>query len=151
MGETVAKKLAKAMKTIDALQAATFEQLIEVEEIGDKIAQSIVEYFADAANQEQVQRLQAAGLQFSLSEAALQQGSEILKGLTFVISGVFAIKTRDELKELIEQNGGKNTGSVSAKTSYLLAGEGMGPSKLAKATDLGVKILSEEEFLKMIE
>lgn len=151
VGETVAKKLAKAMKTINALQVATFEQLLEVEEIGDKIAQSIVEYFANENNRLEIERFKTAGLQFSLSEAALQQGSEKLKGLTFVISGVFSIKTRDELKELIEQNGGKNTGSVSAKTSYLLAGEGMGPSKLAKATDLGVKILSEEEFLKMIE
>lgn len=151
VGETVAKRLASSFHSIDRLMEASFEQLVDVDEIGDRIAQSVVAYFSDAENRQIVERLRAHGLQMEVSEEVLANRSERLKGLTFVISGTFTQHSRDEYKALIEQHGGKNTGSVSGKTSYILAGENMGPAKLEKAAKLGVRIIREDEFLKMIE
>lgn len=151
VGETVAKRLASSFHSIDRLMEASFEQLVDVDEIGDRIAQSVVAYFSDAENRQIVERLRAQGLQMEVSEEVLANRSERLKGLTFVISGTFTQHSRDEYKAMIEQHGGKNTGSVSGKTSYILAGENMGPAKLEKAAKLGVRIIHEEEFLKMIE
>jgi len=150
VGETIAKKLAFAFKNIEALENATLEELVAVDEIGERIAQSVVRYFADSSNVEMVNRLKYFGLQMSLSEEKLQAHGDILAGLTFVISGTFSQHSRDEYKTMIEMNGGKNVGSVSAKTSYILAGENMGPEKLKKAEKLGVKLLDEVTFLKMI-
>lgn len=151
VGETVAKRLASSFHSIDCLMEASFEQLVDVDEIGDRIAQSVVAYFSDAENRQIVERLRAHGLQMEVSEVVLANRSERLKGLTFVISGTFTQHSRDEYKAMIEQHGGKNTGSVSGKTSYILAGENMGPAKLEKAAKLGVRIIREDEFLKMIE
>lgn len=151
VGETVAKRLASSFHSIDRLMEASFEQLVDVDEIGDRIAQSVVVYFSDAENRQIVERLRAHGLQMEVSEEVLANRSERLKGLTFVISGTFTQHSRDEYKAMIEQHGGKNTGSVSGKTSYILAGENMGPAKLEKAAKLGVRIIREDEFLKMIE
>ena len=148
VGETVAKKLAAALKNIDAIAAATFEELIAVDEIGDKIAVAVQQYFADERAQETIARLKVAGLQFEIEEAVLD--SNALEGKTFVVSGVFSQFSRDEIKSLIEKNGGKNVGSISAKTSYVLAGENMGPAKLEKASSLGVPIISEADFVKML-
>lgn len=150
VGETVAQKLARHFKSIFALQQASFEELCEVEEIGEKIAASVVEYFKHPYNLELIQRLHDYGLQLSLSESETASHGNALKGLTFVISGVFEKNSREELKELIVQNGGKNTGSVSGKTSYLLAGENPGPEKIKKAQQHGVKIITEEQFLQML-
>lgn len=150
VGETVAKKLAKAFTSIDKLKQATLEELVAVDEIGERIALSVIEFFQNEASLAIVEKLQNAGLQFEIPLEQLQKGSDKLKGFTFVISGVFERHSRDELKNMIEDNGGKNTGSVSAKTTYLLAGEGMGPSKLEKAEKLGVKIISESDFEAMI-
>lgn len=151
VGETVAKRLASSFHSIDRLMEASFKQLVDVDEIGDRIAQSVVAYFSDAENRQIVERLRAQGLQMEVSEEVLANRSERLKGLTFVISGTFTQHSRDEYKAMIEQHGGKNTGSVSGKTSYILAGENMGPAKLEKAAKLGVRIIREDEFLKMIE
>lgn len=151
VGETVAKRLASSFHSIDRLMEASFEQLVDVDEIGDRIAQSVVVYFSDAENRQIVERLRAHGLQMEVSEEVLANRSERLKGLTFVISGTFTQHSRDEYKAMIEQHGGKNTGSVSGKTSYILAGENMGPAKLEKAAKLGVRIIREDEFLKMIK
>ncbi len=151
VGETVAKRLASSFHSIDRLMEASFEQLVDVDEIGDRIAQSVVAYFSDAENRQIVERLRAQGLQMEVSEEVLANRSERLKGLTFVISGTFTQHSHDEYKAMIEQHGGKNTGSVSGKTSYILAGENMGPAKLEKAAKLGVRIIREDEFLKMIE
>ncbi len=151
VGETVAKRLASSFHSIDRLMEASFEQLVDVDEIGDRIAQSVVAYFSDAENRQIVERLRAQGLQMEVSEEVLANRSERLKGLTFVISGTFTQHSRDEYKAMIEQHGGKNTGSVSGKTSYILAGENMGPAKLEKAAKLSVRIIREDEFLKMIE
>ena len=151
VGETVAKRLAMSFHSIDELMHASFEQLVAVDEIGDRIAQSVGTYFADERNRQIVERLRAQGLQMAVSEAVLANRSDRLKGLTFVISGTFSQHSRDEYKTMIEQHGGKNTGSVSGKTSYILAGENMGPAKLEKAAKLGVRIIHEDEFLKMIE
>jgi len=150
VGETIAKKLAFAFKNIEALEQATFEELISVDEIGERIAQSVVSYFADDVNVETINRLKAFGLQMSLSEEKLQAHGDILSGLSIVISGTFSQHSRDEYKTLIEQQGGKNVGSVSAKTSFILAGENMGPEKLKKAEKLGVKLVDENAFLAMI-
>lgn len=151
VGETVAKKLAKHFKNLDALSQAMAEALIAVDEIGERIAESVVRFFQEEKNQETISRLREYGLQLSLTEEQLENSSDKLQGLSFVISGVFEKVSRDQLKELIEQHGGKNVGSISSKTSYLVRGENMGPSKLAKAEKLGVSMISEEEFLKMIE
>lgn len=150
VGETVAKKLTRHFKNIDAIKTATFEELIVADEIGDKIAESIIHFFTVEQNQQLIKNLKEIGLQFSLSEQQLENRSEKLAGLTFVVSGVFSLFSRDELKNLIEQNGGKVSGSISKKTSYIVAGENMGPSKLEKATELGVAIIDEQQFSGMI-
>ena len=150
VGETTAKKLAMAFKTIENLEKATAEELVQVDEIGERIAQSVVAYFADERNIRVIERLKSYGLQLSVSEDKLVNKSDILAGKTIVISGTFSTHSRDEYKTIIEQNGGKNTGSVSAKTSFILAGENMGPEKLNKAEKLNVQIMNEEEFLKLI-
>ncbi len=149
VGETVAKILARAFKSMDRLQAATVEELVEVDEIGEKIAQSIVRFFADPREQELIARLTAHGLQMEAASSG-QEESTVLEGKSFVISGVFTHHSRDEYKRMIETHGGRNVGSISAKTSFILAGENMGPAKLEKARKLGIRILSEEEFLAMI-
>ncbi len=151
VGETVAKKLASAFKNIEALIAATQEQLINVDEIGDRIAKSVIEYFGQEQNQALIERLKTIGLQFTLSEEEKASHSTILEGLSFVVSGSFTSFSRDELKSLIEKNGGKNLSSVSSKTNYLVAGDKIGPSKLAKAEKLNVAIISEDDFKQMIE
>lgn len=150
VGETVAKRLASAFHTIEQLEEASLETLTEVDEIGGRIAQSVIDYFADERNRTLVNRLKEYGLQMSVAEEQLVNRSEKLKGLTIVISGTFSKHSRDEYKAMIEQHGGKNSGSVSGKTDYILAGENMGPAKLEKAAKLGVKIMNEDEFLNMI-
>lgn len=148
VGETVAKKLAKYFKNMNALMSASFDDLVSVDEIGERIAISIQQFFLDDYNKDLIEGLRSYGLQFELKEK--ERASNVLDGKTFVVSGVFNAFSRDEIKEVIEMNGGKNVSSVSSKTDYLLAGDGMGPSKLKKAAELGVKILSEDEFIKMI-
>ena len=150
VGETSAKLLARHFKNIDALMSAGLEELQEIEGIGEVMAKSIITYFHDEKNLEIIRRLREYGLQMELSEEQTAATSDILAGQSIVISGVFAHHSRDEYKALIEQNGGKNVGSISSKTSFILAGENMGPSKLQKAEKLGIKIVSEEEFLEMI-
>lgn len=151
VGETVAKKLALAFPDIDLLEAATIEDLTQVDEIGDRIAQSIVKYFSNPNNLEVINKLRTFGLQFELSESIIAQRTEKLKGLSIVISGTFEKYSRDEYKSMIEQNGGKNSGSISSKTNYVLAGDNMGPAKLEKAKSLGIPIINEDDFLKMLE
>jgi len=148
VGETVAKQLAKAFKNIEALALAKYEELIAVDEIGEKIAISVQNYFLESENVHMIERLQKAGLQFQVEEKIFS--SDSLKGKNFVVSGVFSLFSRDQLKELIEQHGGKNVSSISSKTNYVIAGENMGPSKLEKATQLGVLIISEDDFAAMI-
>ncbi|MFP5471184.1 MAG: NAD-dependent DNA ligase LigA [Bacteroidia bacterium] len=148
VGETVAKKLAKHFKSIQAISTATFEELCEVDEIGDKIAQSVINHFNDDKNREIIEKLIAAGLNFELKET--EQTKDTLKGKTFVVSGVFETFSRDELKDSIEKNGGKVVSSISKKTDFVIAGENMGPSKLQKAQELGVKIISEHDYKNMI-
>lgn len=150
VGETVAKRLVAAFHSMDQLEQATLEDLTAVDEIGDRIAQSVIDYFADERNRTLVNRLKEYGLQMSVAEEVLANRSEKLKGLSIVISGTFAKHSRDEYKAMIEQHGGKNSGSVSGKTDYILAGDNMGPAKLEKAAKLGVKIINEDEFLNMI-
>jgi DNA ligase (NAD+) len=149
VGETVAKKLARHFGDIDALMQADAEALVAVEEIGERIAGSVIAFFADASNQAMLARLRDAGLKFAV-ERSQSQVSDVLEGKSFVVSGVFEQFSRDEIKAKIEAYGGKNTGSISAKTHYVLAGDKMGPAKLKKAEDLGVKIISEADFLSMI-
>lgn len=151
VGETVAQKLAHAFTDIDSLSKATWEELTSVEEIGERIAQSVMDFFAHPKQQHFLQRLREYGLQFSLSEDVLASKTDKLQGATIVISGTFSLHSRDEYKALILQNGGKNSGSVSKNTDYILSGENMGPAKLEKAEKLGVKIINEVDFLKMIE
>jgi len=150
VGETVARKLAKQFKTIDALAEASEETLVAVDEIGARIAQSVVSFFSEEANQDLIKRLKDYGLQLELDASVLENQTDKLQGQTFVISGVFSKVSRTELKKLIEDNGGKASGSISSKTNYLVAGENMGPSKLQKAEKLGVPIISEDDFLTMI-
>ncbi len=150
VGETVAKRLASAFRSMDALRQASFEELTSVDDIGDRIAQSVIDYFADDRNVSFIERLKDYGVQMESKAAPVESASDKLKGLSIVISGTFDHHSRDEYKELIEQNGGKNVASVSGKTDFILAGANMGPSKLEKATKLGVKIVSENEFLEMI-
>ncbi len=150
VGETVAKKLAKAYKNIDALMVANELDLTAVDEIGERIAQSVVEFFGNPENVEIVNRLKSYGLQFSLSEEQLQNQTDTLKGKSFVVSGVFEKVSRNELKKMIEDNGGKVSSSISSKTSYVVAGDKMGPSKKTKAESLGVPIISEDDFLSMV-
>lgn len=148
VGETVAKKLAASLKNIDAIISSTFEELVAIDEIGDKIAMSIQAHFQVEENRKIIDRLKNAGLQFQIEEKEL--ASSKFEGMSFVVSGVFSAFSRDELKELITSNGGKNVGSISVKTTFVVAGENMGPAKLQKATDLGVTILSEDDFIKKL-
>lgn len=150
VGETVAKRLATAFHSIEQIQEASLEMLINIDEIGERIARSVVDYFANEKNRLLIARLKEYGLQMSVSEEILANRSDKLQGLSIVISGTFNQYSRDEYKAMIEQHGGKNSGSVSGKTDYILAGDNMGPAKLEKARKLGVKILNEDDFLKMI-
>jgi len=150
VGETVAKRLVSVFHSIEELEEAPFITLTQTDEIGDRIAQSVINYFADERNRVLVSRLKEYGLQMSVAEETLASQSDNLKGLSIVISGTFSKHSRDEYKAMIEQHGGKNLGSVSGKTDYILAGENMGPAKLEKANKLGVKIISEDEFLNML-
>ena len=150
VGETSARLLARHFKTMDALMSATADDLVQVEGVGDVIAASVVGYFQNPVNQRIIERLRGYGLQMSLSDEQIQGASDKLAGQSIVISGVFAHHSRDEYKAIIEQHGGKNVGSISGKTSFILAGENMGPSKLQKAEKLGVRIVSEDEFLEML-
>ena len=150
VGETSARLLARHFKNIDSLMAANADELQEVEGIGEVIAKSVMTYFSNEENRNIVERLRAYGLQMSLSEEQMSATSDLLAGKSIVISGVFEHHSRDEYKIMIEQNGGKNVGSISSKTSFILAGDNMGPSKLQKAEKLGIKIMSEEDFLSMI-
>lgn len=151
VGEIAAKTLARKFKNIDKLMSASTDELLETDGIGKVIAESLINYFASEENRALIERLKSAGLQFSLSEEQLSTHSTTLDGQSIVISGVFAHHSRDEYKRIIEQHGGKNVGSISGKTSFILAGENMGPSKLEKAEKLEVRIVSEDEFLAMIE
>ncbi|MDP4273702.1 MAG: NAD-dependent DNA ligase LigA [Bacteroidota bacterium] len=151
VGETVAKRLAEHFQNIDNLAAASFEELVKAEEIGEIIAQSILKYFQDERNRTIVEKLKDAGLQFAIKENDFQPVSDKLKGLSIIISGVFENHSREELKQMIEQHGGKNVTSISKNTNYLLAGDKIGPSKLENAQKLGVPLLSEEDFIKMIQ
>ena len=151
VGETSARLIARHFKNIDALMEASLQDLTEVEGVGEVIAKSVIAYFGNPINKEIVARLRNYGLQMALSEEQQADSSDKLTGKSIVISGVFTHHSRDEYKALIEQNGGKNVGSISGKTSFVLAGDNMGPSKLEKAERLGVPIVSEDDFLKMIE
>jgi DNA ligase (NAD+) len=149
VGETVAKKLCKAFNSIESLSKANLEELVDVDEIGERIAQSIHLYFSDEYNTLLIDRLKNFGLNFE-SEASVSLGQQLV-GLTIVISGVFEKHSRDQLKALVEAHGGKNGSGVTSKTSYLLAGDGIGPSKLSKAEKLGIPLLSEDDFIALIE
>lgn len=151
VGETTARLLARHFKTIDALAAARLQDLLEVEGVGEVIAKSVMTYFRNPVTMQIVERLRGYGLQMALSEEQMSSATDKLAGKSIVISGVFAHHSRDEYKQMIEQNGGKNVGSISGKTSFILAGENMGPAKLQKAEKLGIQIVDEEAFLKMIE
>ncbi|MCR5570472.1 MAG: NAD-dependent DNA ligase LigA [Paludibacteraceae bacterium] len=150
VGVVMAKKLAKSFKSIEGLKAATFDELMAVNDVGDTIAESVIQYFKDPANLEMISRLEKAGVQFELAKAE-ENTTNKLEGKSIIISGVFERHSRDELKALIEQNGGTNVSSISSKTNYVLAGEKMGASKLEKAQKLGIPIISESDFEKMIE
>ena len=151
VGETVAKRLSNKLKSMQVLMSASVEELMSIDEIGESIAQSLVAYFAQDENKQLIADLQDIGLQMAIDEQTQPVGSDVLKGKTIVISGTFVQHSRDELKALIELHGGKNTGSISKNTSFILAGDNMGPAKLEKATQLGVPLLSEQEFLALIE
>jgi DNA ligase (NAD+) len=148
VGETVAKKLAQAFENMDVLMRANYDELIDVEEIGEKIAISLHHYFQDSANLALIQRLKEIGLSFEIIKK--EQASSVLTGKILVVSGTFETFSRDELKELIERNGGKVGSSVSSKTDFLIAGANMGPAKLKTASNLGVTMISENEFIKLI-
>lgn len=150
VGETSGKLLARHFKNIDALMNATLEELLEIDGIGEVMAKSIITYFHNEENMQIVERLRSYGLQMALSREQMENASDLLQGKSIVISGVFQHHSRDEYKMMIEQNGGKNVGSISGKTSFILAGDNMGPSKLQKAEKLGIRIVSEDEFLEMI-
>jgi DNA ligase (NAD+) len=150
VGETVAKKLAKAYKSIDALKEASLEHLTAVDEIGERIAKSVIDFFANDKNIDAIERLRNYGVQLELSADKLENQTDTLAGNTFVVSGVFEILSRDELKKKIEDNGGKVGSSISSKTSYLVAGDKMGPSKRTKAESLGIPIISEQDFINML-
>ena len=147
VGETVAKKLAKHYKSIHAISKASLEDLIAVDEIGTKIAESVKEFFANEYNVELVSQLILSGVQLEVSAEVLANQTDVLKGDIVVVSGVFEIVSRNELKKLIEDNGGKVSSSISSKTSYIVAGDKMGPSKLEKANKLGVNLITEKDFL----
>lgn len=149
IGETTAKKIARKVGSLEKLMTLSKEELLEIDEVGETIAESILKYFSDPVNLSILNRLKTAGMQFEIAESS-RPASDVLKGKTFVISGVFNRFSRDQLKEIIEQNGGKNSGSISGKTSFVLAGENMGPEKLKKAQNLGVPVISEDDFAKML-
>lgn len=151
VGETSGKLLARHFKNIDALMNATLDELLEIDGIGEVMAKSIITYFHNEENMQIVERLRSYGLQMALSREQMENASDLLQGKSIVISGVFQHHSRDEYKMMIEQNGGKNVGSISGKTSFILAGDNMGPSKLQKAEKLGIRIVSEDEFLEMIK
>lgn len=151
VGDTVAKKVARAFPDIDTLMAASAAELAATKDIGPRIAESIVDYFGNPINRSIVERLRAAGLQMRQSEEASEGRTDLLQGKSFVISGVFALHSRDEYKAMIELNGGKNVGSISKKTDYVLAGENMGPAKREKAASLGIPIIDEQQFLAMLQ
>lgn len=151
VGETTAKKIAKKVKSMNALMHASQEDLLNIDEVGETIAVSIHDFFANPENKAIIHRLKEAGLQFELSEEQQQGGSDKLKDMTIVISGVFTKHSRDQYKDMIELHGGKNSGSISRKTSFVLAGDNMGPEKLKKAESLGIKIINEDEFLEMLK
>jgi DNA ligase (NAD+) len=151
VGETVAKKLAKHYKTISALEQATLEDLILVDEIGERIAKSVIEFFENEENLEIIERLKSKGVQMEIVEKVNPNATTKFLGKTFVVSGVFEQFSRDDLKKAIEDNGGKVGSSISSKTDYVVAGDNMGPSKLEKATKLGVAIVSEQDFINMLE
>ncbi|MBQ4344818.1 MAG: NAD-dependent DNA ligase LigA [Muribaculaceae bacterium] len=150
VGETTAKKIARSVRDIDTLISMSIEQLVEIEDVGERIAESIIEYFSVEGNRVIVERLRAVGLQFSMSEESNEGRTDRLAGKSIVISGTFIHHSRDEYKAMIELHGGKNVGSISKKTDYVFAGENMGPSKLEKATSLGIPIIDEDTFLRMI-
>ena len=150
VGETVAKKLAKHFKSIDNLMTATFEELIKADEIGDRIAQSIIDFSSDLGNIQLINRLKSYGLQLEVSAESLENLTDKLQGQVFVVSGVFHQMSRNELKKAIENNGGKVSSSTSKKTNFIVAGDNMGPSKLSKAEDLGISIISEQDFIDKI-
>jgi DNA ligase (NAD+) len=150
VGETVAKKLAKHFKSIDNLMAADFEMLISVDEIGDRIAQSIIDFSNDLGNIQLIDRLKSHGVQLAASAESLENQTDKLQGNVFVVSGVFHQMNRNELKKAIEDNGGKVSSSISKKTNYVVAGDNMGPSKKTKAEDLGVTIITEQGFIALI-
>ena len=149
VGETTAKKIVKRFPTIELLQWATIEQLVTIEDVGEQIANNIVDYFNDMHNLDIINRLREAGVQMESGEDSLPESNK-LQGNSIVVSGVFTHHSRDEYKAMIEAHGGKNVSSVSKKTSFVLAGENMGPEKRKKAESLGVQIMTEEEFLKLI-
>jgi len=149
VGETVAKKLAKRFKSIHNLSKATYDELINTDEIGDVIAISVQNYFLNEENLAFISKLEDAGLQFDIEEK--ENATEALVGRTFVVSGVFQKFSRDEIKAVIELNGGKLGSSISAKTNFVVAGDNMGPAKLKKAADLGIEIINEDDLIKMIE
>ena len=149
VGETIAKKLVRAFNSIDKLANAGYDELVSIDEIGARIAASVVEFFSSSANRSLIERLKQAGVQFASEENGQNAKSETLAGKSIVVSGVFTIP-RDDIKKMVEEHGGKNTGSISSKTNYVLAGEKMGPEKLKKAETLGIPIISEEDFYKMI-
>jgi DNA ligase (NAD+) len=151
VGETVAKTLVKKLHTIENIKSAKKEELTEIDEIGDRIAESVVDWFSKEEHIQLIEKLKENGLQFQISEDKISMRTDKLSGLSIIISGTFEKHSRDELKVMIEQNGGKNIGSISKKTNYLLAGDNMGPIKLEKANQLGIPIISEDEFLKMLE
>lgn len=151
VGETVAKTLVKKLHTIENIMIQTEEQLVEIDEIGGKIAESVVEWFSKEEHLELIQSLKSKGLQFAINEEQLEGHTNKLEGVNIIISGTFEKHSRDELKKLIEKHGGKNVGSISKKTSYMLAGNNIGPSKLEKVNKLGIPMISEDDFLKMIE
>jgi DNA ligase (NAD+) len=150
VGETVAKKLAFAFSDIDSIKSASREELMGVEEIGEKIAESVIGYFRDEGNIRLIERLKDKGIRFRTDRQSVEVLENRLGGKSFVVSGVFSRFSREELKDLIEKYGGRNVGSVSSKTDFLLAGEGMGPAKMKKAQELGLKVISEEDFVAMI-
>src|SRR6185312_14572028 len=150
VGATVAKKLATHFKTIDNIVSASFEELNAVEEIGERIAKSVIEYFEDPQHREEIEKLKAQGLQFTAEEIEVVLASDKLSGKSFIISGTFS-RSRDELTDIIEQNGGKILSSISAKLDYLVAGDNMGPAKLEKATKLNIPIISDEQLLAMLD
>ena len=151
VGETVAKKLARHYKSVDALANATIIDLVTVDEIGVRIAESVVEFFNSDKNQNIIQRLKGFGVQLEISAEKLASQTNKLQGMIFVVSGVFEIVSRDELKKLIEDNGGKVSSSISSKTNYVVAGDNMGPSKKTKAESLNVSIISEFDFFQLIK